>query len=107
MRALDVEFAKEVVEPGQLLQDVHPWRADSLLCQGQRHAFVAAVLLRTPWPDALDLDSEPKPPDRQLREVEQSIGAGKRHVVIGADGTRQAALTDQALEGGDGGLLAG
>jgi hypothetical protein len=34
------------------------------------HALVAAVLLRVAWLDALDLDSETEPPDRQLAQPE-------------------------------------
>jgi hypothetical protein len=38
------------------------------------HALVAAVLLGMAWLDALDLDAEAKPPDRELREVEKGVG---------------------------------
>ena len=56
----------EVVELGLLLQEVAAGRLGGLHLQGQMHALVAAVLLRATWLDALDLDSEPEPPDREL-----------------------------------------
>jgi hypothetical protein len=37
--------------------------------------FVASVLLRVTGLDAFDLDAEPEPPDRQLTEAEERIGA--------------------------------
>jgi hypothetical protein len=42
--------------------------------------------------DAFDRDAEAKPPDGELREIEQRIGAGERHAVVGADGKRQPAV---------------
>jgi len=36
------------------------------------------------WLDALDRDAEAKPPDRELGEVEQGVGTGEGHAVIGA-----------------------
>lgn len=55
--------------------------------------------------DALDLDAEAEPPDGKLGEVEEAIGAGERDAVVGADGSWQAALAEQLLEGGYGRLL--
>ena len=46
----------------------------------------AAVLLRATWLDALDLDAEPEPPDRQPAQAEEGIGACERDAVIGANG---------------------
>jgi len=42
--------------------------------------------------DALDGNAEPEPPHRQLRQIEQGIGAGKGDAVVGANGQQQAAL---------------
>jgi hypothetical protein len=77
MRSLGVELVHEGVEAGLLLEAVAAWRAGGFLLQGQVHALVAAVLLGTAWLDAFDGDAEPKPPDRELGEVEQSVGTGE------------------------------
>ena len=73
----------------------------------QVHALVTAVLLRVAGLDALDGDAQAQPPDRQLGEVEQGVGAGEGDAVVGADGGGQATLEEQLLEGGDGGVFAG
>ena len=57
--------------------------------------------------DALDGNAEPEPPHRQLRQIEQGIGTGKGDAVVGANGKRQAALAEQALEGGHCRIFAG
>src|SRR6185503_1598498 len=63
------------------------------------HAFVAAILLRPTWFDPLDLDSESEPPDGELAQVEESVGGGKGHTVVGADGDWQAAFLKEVFEG--------
>ncbi len=60
---------------------------------------MASVLLRMARLDALDIDAQTEPPDGKLGEVEEGIGAGEGHAVIGADGGRQTALAEQVLEG--------
>jgi len=62
------------------------------------HALVAAVLLRVARLDALDLDAEPEPPDREPGEIEQGIGACERHAIVGADGIGKAKLLEDAFE---------
>ena len=106
MRSLGVELVHEGVEAGLLLEAVAAWRAGGFLLQGEVHALVAAVLLGTAWLDAFDGDAEAEPPDRELGEVEQSIGTGEGDAVVGADGERQAAFGKQPLEGGEGCVLA-
>ena len=96
----------EGIEAGLLLQAVDARRPGGFLLQRQVHALVAAVLLRMAGLDALDGDAEPQPPDRELGEIEQGVGTGEGHAVVGADGERQAALAEQPLEGGDGGVFA-
>jgi hypothetical protein len=61
-----------------------------------------AVLLRMAGLDALDLDAEPQPPDRELGELKQSMRRGEWNSVVGADRARQAAFLEQALKGGKG-----
>ena len=102
MRPFGIELVHEVVEAGLLLQAVQAWRAGGFLLQGEVHALVAAVLLRMARLDALDGDAEAQPPDRELGEIEQGVGTGEGHAVVGADGQRQAALAKQPLEGGKG-----
>jgi hypothetical protein len=79
----------EVVELGLLLKKVAAGRLGSLELQGQMHAFVASVLLRVTGLDAFDLDAEPEPPDRQLAEAEERIGACEGNAVVGANGLGQ------------------
>ena len=71
------------------------------------HALVTAVLLRMAGLDAFDRNAEAKPPDRELGEIEQGIGTGEGHAVVGADGERQAALAEQSFEGRAGEVFAG
>src|SRR5688500_14029414 len=71
------------------------------------HALVAAVLLRMARSDALDGDAETEPPDGKLRQIEEGVRAGEGNAVVGADGGGQAALPEEALEGGDRRLLTG
>ena len=106
MRPLGVEFLDEGIEAGLLLQAVHAGWAGCLALQRQMHPFMTTVLLRIAGLDALDGNTEPQPPDRQPGEVEEGIGAGERDAVVGADGVRQSALGEQALERRDRALLA-
>src|SRR3546814_6550706 len=96
--AFAVELADKIIETGLLLQDVGAARAGRLLLQRQVHALVAAVLLRLAWFDAFDLNAEPEPPDRELRQVVEPVGAGEGNAVVRADGVGQAALLEQALK---------
>ncbi len=71
------------------------------------HALVAAVLLRLTGLDALDGDPEPEPPDGEPGDIEEAVGAGKRHAVVGPDRLGQAALLEELFEGRNGEVLAG
>ena len=55
--------------------------------------------------DTLDGKTEAKPPNGEPTQVEETIGRGKRHAVVGADGLRQAAFLEQALKGSKGPLF--
>jgi hypothetical protein len=107
VRALGVELSDEVIEAGLLLEAIGAWRADGLLLEGQVHALMAPVLLRSTWLDALNIDAEPQPPDGELGEVEQGVWASEGNAVIGADGIGQAALAEQPIEGRGGEILTG
>jgi hypothetical protein len=45
------------------------------LFEREVHALMTGVLLRLAGPDALDRNAQAQPPDRQLGEVEQRVGA--------------------------------
>src|SRR5262249_59527719 len=107
MRALDIELAKESIEALLLLQAVKAWRPGGLLLEGEMHTLVPAVLLRMARLDAFDRDAEPEPPHRQLGEIEQGVGTGKGHAIVGADGQRQAALAGPPVKGGNGRVFRG
>ncbi|MGY4625424.1 uncharacterized protein YndB with AHSA1/START domain [Bradyrhizobium sp. USDA 4486] len=106
MGALGIELVHEGIEALLLLQAVEARRPGGLLLEGEMHALVPAILLRMTWLDALDGDTEAEPPYRELGKIEQGVGTGKRHAIVGPNGKRQAALAEQALEGGHGRLLA-
>ncbi len=98
MGSFIVEAFDEVIELGLLLEEVAAGRLGGLKLQSEVHAFMAAVLLRMARLDALDLDAEAEPPDRELAEAKERIGTCERNAVIGADGLRQAVLLENGLE---------
>src|SRR6266849_5420905 len=63
------------------------------------HAFMAAVLLRMARLDSLDGNAEPQPPNSESAQVEETIGRGEGHAIVGTNGLRQAAFLKQALKG--------
>ena len=86
MRPLIVELVDEVIEPLLLLEEVKTRRLGRLFLEGQVHAFVPAVLLRMAWLDALKVDTQAQPPDRQLAETEESGGRRKGDAIVGPHG---------------------
>src|SRR5579871_4433783 len=76
-----------------------------LLLEREMHALVAAVLLGMAGLDAFDGDAEPQPPDGELGEIEQAVRTGERDAIVGTDRRGQAALLEELLEGGDGGVF--
>jgi hypothetical protein len=107
MWALGVEFPDEVIKAGLLLETIGAWRADGLFLEGQVHALMAPVLLGATWFDALDVDTEARPPDGELGEIEEGVWPGEGDAVVGADGIGQAALAEEPLEGRGGEILTG
>src|ERR1700692_5017236 len=69
------------------------------------HAFMAAVLLRMARVDALDVIAKPQPPNGESAQVEETIGRGEGHAVVGTNGLGQAAFPKQALKGSKGALF--
>lgn len=65
-----------------------------------------SVLLRVTRLDAFDRDAEAKPPDRELGEIEQSIGTCEGHTTVGANRKRQTAFAEESFEGRDGQVFA-
>jgi hypothetical protein len=74
--ALGIEFPDEIVEAGLLLEAIDAWRADGLFLEGQNNALMAPVLLRATWFDALDIDTEPQPPEGEFR-LKRAFGLAK------------------------------
>jgi len=70
---------------------------------------MAAILLRVlPGFDALDLDTEPQPPHRELAQPVERVGTCEGNAVIDADGLGQAEFLECVLEHGEGiGFLGG
>src|ERR1700736_6714245 len=71
------------------------------------HAFMPAVLSRTPRLDALEVDPEAQPPDRELGQTEEGSATGKGGAVVGADTTGQPKVLKSALKHGKGIRLTG
>src|SRR5215831_3969879 len=69
------------------------------------HAFMATVLLRMAGLDSLNGNAEPQPPNGESAQVEQTIGRGERHAVVGTNGLGQAAFLKQALKSGKSSLF--
>ena len=64
------------------------------------HPLVSAVLLRIAWLDAFDANPEAQPPDRELAQTEDGIGAGEGKTVVGADRLRQAKVLKSPFKHG-------
>ena len=69
------------------------------------HAFMAAVLLRMTGLDSLDGNAEAQPPNGESAQVEETIGRGEGHAVVGTNGSGQAAFLKQALNSGKSSLF--
>jgi len=61
---------------------------------------MTAVLLRMAGLDALDADSQAKPPDRQFAQMEQSVSRSEGPTVIAANVGRQSALLKKPFKHG-------
>src|SRR5690606_6043307 len=106
MRPFLIEFADESIEARLLLQEGPAGRPCGLLLQRQVHALMTSVLLRVARPDALEANTQPQPPDRQLREVVEPVRAGEGQSIVGTDRARQTMLGKDTPEGLEDTLLA-
>src|SRR5690606_26200470 len=82
MRPFLIEFADESIEARLLLQEGPAGRPCGLLLQRQVHALMTSVLLRVARPDALEANTQPQPPDRQLRKVVEPVRAGEGQSIV-------------------------
>ena len=101
VRALVVVGVPEVVEDGLLTPAVRCSGPSGFTFESSMHSFVSAVVLRARRRNALMHDSQAHPPDVELGEAVQTYGR-KRCTVVGANGSRQAVLTEEPLETGSG-----
>ena len=62
------------------------------------HALVAAILVRLPGRDALDVNAEPQPPDGELAEPIERCRRGKRQPVVRANRERSPEVFEGAFE---------
>ena len=99
MGPLGVERANKFIELGLLLQAVHASWPGCFGLEGSVHAFVPSVLGGVAWLDTFDGNAEAEPPDRELGEIVEAVGAGEWQTVVGADGVGQTALLEQTNEG--------
>ena len=56
------------------------------------HAFVLTILLRVSRFNALNINPESQPPDRQSAQAKQRFGTGERHAVVCSNRIWQAKL---------------
>ena len=99
VRPLVIEEAPEGIERPLLGDEIRPGRADRLALERLVHALVRPILVGARWQDPLMLNSEPQPPDVQLREP-VNPGGGERHPVVGSNRARQTVFAKHALEDG-------
>lgn len=106
VRPFVIELMDEGIELGLLLKHISAGGSSGLLLESQVHALVSAVLLGMTGLDAFDRDSQVKPPDRELRKVEEPVGRSKRHTVMGTDGARQPPFFEKTLKCNESGQFA-
>ena len=80
-----VEDLNELIEASLLLQKVGGRRFGGFFLQGEMHALVTTVLLGSTGFDALDANTQAKPPDRKFAQVEQGVSRSEGNAVVAAD----------------------
>src|SRR5689334_25368564 len=98
MWALLVVALDKSVEARLLLQDVRGGRLGGFGLERQVHALMPAVLFRMAGADALDLNPEPQPPDRQTTQAVQRVRRRKRHSVVRTNRCRQTEFGKHTLK---------
>ncbi len=99
MRPLVVVLVPKGVEVPLLRGAGAAHRFDRFAFERAVHAFVRAVLLRAPGPNALVNNPESHPPHVEIRQAVNRLRR-ERHAVVGADRERQPVLAKRALEDG-------
>src|SRR4029077_10884283 len=97
---LVVVAGDEVVKACLLLEHVRGGGVGRLRFQREVPPFMSAVLLWMARLDALDLNAQPQPPDRQLAEAIERRRRREGHPVVGADRGGEPKLLEGALEDG-------
>src|ERR1700716_3929596 len=105
MRPIRVEFAPHPIKPPLLLTRRRRWRRGRFLLQREVKALVTPILLGMTRIDAIQLNPQLQPPDRQMREPSRT-GGRERRPVVGSQRPRQAVLAKRPVEPGPRPLLA-
>ncbi|MCY1550433.1 hypothetical protein D9M68_866880 [compost metagenome] len=63
------------------------------------HTLMPSVLVRSPRPDALGIDTQPNPPHRQAGQAGKTA-TGKGAAIVAANGLRQSIFAKGPLEPG-------
>jgi hypothetical protein len=94
-----IELFEVIIEFALLLHTVEARGTSGFRFEGEMHTLMPAILLWMTGLDALDGEAQTQPPHRKLGEVEQRVGRGERHAIVGTDADGQAALLKQARKG--------
>src|ERR1700680_3953897 len=99
MRTLGVVFRPEAIEHLLLRSAALLHRADRLAFESPVHSLVRSVLIRSSGKDALMLNSEPHPPDVEIRQPVNGLGR-EGDAVVGPDRTWHPVFAESSLEDG-------
>src|SRR6266852_9081752 len=99
VRPVVIVLIAKTVKAILLLPGTRRRRLRGLLLECAMHAFVPSILLRSAWLDALQLDAELHPHDRQPAQA-SCPSRGKGRPVVRADRPRQPKLAERPLKPG-------
>src|SRR5438094_1924018 len=100
VRAYVIVVSAKLIESALLPPETLARRRAGRLLQRQVHPLVPTVLLGLARIDALESDSEARPPRRQLRETGRRRGRSKRLAVVRANRLGQPVPLEKLDEGG-------